>query len=93
MRLVGLLIGFAGVIALVGIDVAGRTEELLGALAVLGAALGYAIGPMTLRRHLADLDPRATMGVEPRDGRRPAHAADRRDRFPTRPRTPTRSSP
>ena len=63
MRLVGLLIGFAGVIALVGIDVAGSTDELLGALAVLGAALGYAIGPMTLRRHLADLDPRATMGV------------------------------
>jgi drug/metabolite transporter (DMT)-like permease len=63
MRLVGLLIGFAGVIALVGIDVAGRTEELLGALAVLGAALGYAIGPMTLRRHLSDIDPRATMGV------------------------------
>src|SRR5688572_9052696 len=30
-RLVGLLVGFAGVIALVGIDVAGRTEELLGA--------------------------------------------------------------
>jgi drug/metabolite transporter (DMT)-like permease len=63
LRLVGLLVGFAGVIALVGIDVAGRSEELLGALAVLGAALGYAIGPMTLRRHLADLDPRATMGV------------------------------
>jgi drug/metabolite transporter (DMT)-like permease len=63
IRLAGLLIGFAGVIALVGIDVAGRSDELLGALAVLLAALGYAIGPMTLRRHLADLDPRATMGV------------------------------
>jgi drug/metabolite transporter (DMT)-like permease len=63
MRLVGLLIGFVGVIALVGIDVAGRSEELLGALAVLGAAIGYAIGPMTLRRHLSDIDPRATMGV------------------------------
>jgi drug/metabolite transporter (DMT)-like permease len=63
MRLVGLLIGFAGVIALVGIDVAGRTKELLGALAVLGAALGYAIGPMTLRAKLSDIDPRATMGV------------------------------
>ncbi|MEA2310648.1 MAG: hypothetical protein QOE28_616, partial [Solirubrobacteraceae bacterium] len=62
-RLVGLLIGFGGVIALVGIDVAGRTEELLGALAVLLAALGYAAGPMILRRHLADLDPRATMGA------------------------------
>jgi drug/metabolite transporter (DMT)-like permease len=63
IRLGGLLIGFAGVVALVGIDVAGRSEELLGALAVLLAALGYAAGPMTLRRHLSDLDPRATMGV------------------------------
>ena len=62
-RLVGLLIGFAGVIALVGIDVAGRSRELLGALAVLLAALGYAAGPMILRRHLSDLDARATMGV------------------------------
>jgi drug/metabolite transporter (DMT)-like permease len=63
VRLAGLLVGFAGVIALVGIDVAGRTDELLGALAVLLAALGYAAGPMILRRHLAHLDPRATMGA------------------------------
>ena len=63
LRLVGLLIGFAGVVALVGIDVSGSTEELLGALAVLGAALGYAVGPMTLRAKLSGLDPRATMGV------------------------------
>jgi drug/metabolite transporter (DMT)-like permease len=62
-RLAGLLIGFAGVIALVGIDVAGRSQELLGALAVLLAALGYAAGPMILRRHLSDVDARATMGV------------------------------
>jgi drug/metabolite transporter (DMT)-like permease len=62
-RLGGLVIGFAGVIALVGLDVAGRTDELLGALAVLLAALGYAAGPMILRRHLADLDARATMGA------------------------------
>jgi drug/metabolite transporter (DMT)-like permease len=62
-RLVGLLVGFSGVVALVGLDVAGRSEELLGALAVLVAALGYAAGPMTLRRKLSDLDPRATMGA------------------------------
>jgi drug/metabolite transporter (DMT)-like permease len=61
-RLVGLVVGLSGVVALVGIDVAGRTDELLGALAVLGAAFGYAIGPMVLKRHLADLDPRASMG-------------------------------
>jgi drug/metabolite transporter (DMT)-like permease len=62
-RLAGLLVGFAGVVALVGIDVAGRTGELLGAGAILVAAIGYAVGPMVLRRHAADLDPRATMGV------------------------------
>ena len=62
-RLVGLLIGLAGVMALVGIDIAGRTDELLGALAILVAAFGYAVGPMTLKAKLRELDPRATMGA------------------------------
>jgi drug/metabolite transporter (DMT)-like permease len=62
-RLAGLLLGLAGVVALVGIDVAGRTDELLGALAILLAAFCYAVGPMVLKRHLADLDPRASMGA------------------------------
>src|SRR4051812_20938388 len=62
-RLVGLLIGLAGVVALVGIDIAGRTDELLGAAAILVAAAGYAAGPMVLNRKLADIDPRATMGA------------------------------
>lgn len=59
-RLAGLLIGFAGVVALVGIDVAGDAQELLGTAAILLAALGYAIGPMILNRRLGDIDPRAT---------------------------------
>ncbi|MEA2292813.1 MAG: hypothetical protein QOE86_452, partial [Solirubrobacteraceae bacterium] len=63
VRLAGLLIGFGGVVALVGIDVAGRGGELLGALAILLAAVGYAAGPMLLNRRFADLDPRASMGV------------------------------
>lgn len=63
-RLVGLLVGLAGVVALVGIDVAGRTEELVGAGVVLLAAVGYAIGPILLKRQgLIELDPRATMGA------------------------------
>jgi drug/metabolite transporter (DMT)-like permease len=62
-RLVGLLVGLAGVVALVGIDVAGSTEELLGAGAILLAAVGYAAGPMIYKRKLADVDPRATMGA------------------------------
>ena len=61
-RLVGLLVGFAGVVALVGLDVAGDRDELLGAGAILLAALGYAAGPMWLNRRLTDLDPRALMG-------------------------------
>jgi drug/metabolite transporter (DMT)-like permease len=62
-RLVGLVVGLAGVVALVGIDVAGRGDEMLGALAVLTAAFCYAVGPLVLKRHLADLDPRASMGA------------------------------
>jgi drug/metabolite transporter (DMT)-like permease len=60
-RLVGLFVGFAGVIALVGLDVAGDSSELVGAAAILVAAVGYAIGPMVLKLRLADVDPRATM--------------------------------
>jgi drug/metabolite transporter (DMT)-like permease len=63
VRLAGLLIGLAGVVALVGIDVAGQSDELLGALAILLAAFCYAVGPMVLKRHFADLDPRASMGA------------------------------
>ena len=63
IRLVGLLVGFAGVVVLVGIDLTGSTEELLGALAILGAAVGYAVGPMLLRARLAAPDGRATMGT------------------------------
>jgi drug/metabolite transporter (DMT)-like permease len=62
-RLVGLLVGLAGVAALVGIDVAGNTRELIGAGAIFVAAVGYAAAPMILKRTLGTLDPRATMGV------------------------------
>jgi drug/metabolite transporter (DMT)-like permease len=62
-RLVGLLVGLAGVAALVGVDVSGDSGELLGVGAVLVAACGYASGPLILKRGLADLDPTATMGA------------------------------
>jgi drug/metabolite transporter (DMT)-like permease len=60
-RLVGLVIGFGGVIALVGLDVAGDARELLGAGAILLAAVGYAVGAMLLKRRFADVDPRPVM--------------------------------
>ena len=62
-RLGGLLLGLAGVVALVGIDATGSTDELLGAAAILLSAFCYAVGPMILKRRFADLDPRASMGA------------------------------
>jgi drug/metabolite transporter (DMT)-like permease len=63
IRAVGLVVGFGGVIALVGLDVAGRSQELLGTGAVLITAIGYAIGPMLIKHRLGGLDPRASMGA------------------------------
>lgn len=62
-RLVGLVIGLAGVVALVGVDVAGRSDELLGASAILLAALCYAVGPFMLRGPLAGADATAVVTV------------------------------
>jgi drug/metabolite transporter (DMT)-like permease len=66
-RLVGMLVGLGGVAALVGIDIGGRGYELLGAAAVLTATLGYAAGPLIVKRHLAGADPlgpvTAAMGI------------------------------
>jgi drug/metabolite transporter (DMT)-like permease len=60
-RLVGLVMGFTGVIVLLGIDVAGRPGELLGGLAILLAAVGYAAGPMMIKHRFSGLDPLGTV--------------------------------
>ncbi|MBI5103691.1 MAG: DMT family transporter [Solirubrobacterales bacterium] len=62
-RLAGVLVGLAGVVVLMGIDVAGEPDELLGAGMVLLSAVGYAAGPMLLKRKLSHLDSRAVMGA------------------------------
>jgi drug/metabolite transporter (DMT)-like permease len=62
-RLAGLLIGLGGVVVLMGIDVAGKPDEMPGDAAILLAAFGYAVGPMVLKRKFAQLDPRAAMGT------------------------------
>lgn len=54
-RLVGLLVGFAGVILLLGLDVGGQPQELLGAAMILLASVGYAIAPMIVKHRLSDL--------------------------------------
>jgi drug/metabolite transporter (DMT)-like permease len=53
-RLAGLVIGFGGVIALLGVDLRGNGKELLGAAAVILSALGYAAAALLYRRWLAD---------------------------------------
>lgn len=63
VRVVGLVAGFGGVVALVGIDVAGSSSELLGAAAILVSAFGYAVGATLVKLRLTALDPRATMGA------------------------------
>jgi drug/metabolite transporter (DMT)-like permease len=63
LRAAGLVVGFSGVIALVGIDVAGNGAELLGAGAILLAAVGYSIGPMLVKHRLAGLEAAALMGA------------------------------
>ncbi|MGH2915592.1 MAG: DMT family transporter, partial [Solirubrobacteraceae bacterium] len=62
-RALGLAVGCAGVVALVGVDVSGDTEQLLGALAVLVAAVGYASGPMIVKLGMDGLDSRVAMGA------------------------------
>ena len=56
-----------GVAALVGIDIGGHGDQLVGALAILFSAFLYAIGPMIVKRRLSDVDPlgpvAASLGV------------------------------
>jgi len=66
-RLLGMLVGLSGVAALVGIDIGGTGPELWGAGAILLATLGYACGPLIVKRRLSDADPlgpvTAAMGI------------------------------
>jgi drug/metabolite transporter (DMT)-like permease len=66
-RLVGILVGIVGVGLLFGVDLSGDTAALLGGLMVLLASLGYAIGPLQMKRHLQGVPPvgiaASTMGL------------------------------
>jgi drug/metabolite transporter (DMT)-like permease len=56
-RAVGLVGGFAGVALLIGVDLGGSSNALLGGLAVTLAALGYAIGSFIVKRTVVELEP------------------------------------
>ncbi len=57
LRLVGVGLGFAGVVLLLGVDLSGSGAELLGGAAVLLAGLGYAISALLAKRHFSDSEP------------------------------------
>ena len=57
LRLVGVVLGFVGVVMLLGLDLGGSGDQLLGGLAVVLAGLGYALGGFIVKHRLADAPP------------------------------------
>jgi drug/metabolite transporter (DMT)-like permease len=55
-RLTGLVIGFVGVVTLLGLDVLGGTLGWIGAACVVTATLGYAAGSLIVQRYLSGVD-------------------------------------
>lgn len=55
-RVLGLAIGFAGVVALLGIDRLSGPQQWFGAGIAFVAVIGYAVGPLIVQRHLAGVD-------------------------------------
>jgi drug/metabolite transporter (DMT)-like permease len=54
---VGLVVGFAGVILLIGVDTVHSLGEFLGALAMVGAALSYGLAAMYVRLKFRGVPP------------------------------------
>jgi drug/metabolite transporter (DMT)-like permease len=54
-RLIGLLVGFSGVAALLGIDLSGAHGQVLASVFIILTAVGYAIGPMIIAKSLSDV--------------------------------------
>lgn len=61
VRLLGLGLGLAGVALLVGVDL--RGPDLVAALAVAGAAIGYTIGPLIIAMKLNTVPSVAAIGM------------------------------
>jgi drug/metabolite transporter (DMT)-like permease len=53
LRLLGLLVGLAGVAALVGLDL--HVDDVWALVEIAGTAVGYAVGPFILARYLSRL--------------------------------------
>jgi len=62
-RLVGLVVGFVGVIALLGIDSVNGFYGWVGVGCILIATFGYATGSLIVQRYLADVDELGAVAV------------------------------
>jgi drug/metabolite transporter (DMT)-like permease len=58
----GLVLGFAGIGLLFGVDLGGDGDAVLGGLGILLASLGYAVGALVAKRRLADVPPVGVAG-------------------------------
>lgn len=63
MRLAGIALGFAGVLAVYGLDVGTDPYALLGAICLTGSSIGYAIGPLYAKSRLAGVEPLGIVAV------------------------------
>jgi len=61
-KVLGLALGFAGLLLLIGDDVVRLQQAPLGTLAMLGAAVGWAIGIVIIKRYPVDLPATAFTG-------------------------------
>ena len=57
VRLLGIVIGIAGVVALFGLDLSGSGSAVIGGLAIVLAGLGYAVGGFLVKHRLGDAPP------------------------------------
>jgi drug/metabolite transporter (DMT)-like permease len=57
LRLLGIVIGIAGVVALFGVDLSGSGSAVLGGLAIVLAGLGYAVGGFVVKHRFRDMQP------------------------------------
>jgi drug/metabolite transporter (DMT)-like permease len=57
VRLVGIVLGIAGVVALFGVDLSGSSLAILGGLAVVLAGLGYAVGGFIVKHRFGGSEP------------------------------------
>jgi drug/metabolite transporter (DMT)-like permease len=63
MRIAGIALGFAGVVAVYGLDIGTDRYAMLGAVCLTLSSVGYAIGPLYAKSRLGDLEPLGIVAV------------------------------